>query len=199
MVKADQVKSAQKCVLGVAARVGVRQLVFMTDAKNIAQTVRSLELLPCGSVVIFRAYNNPDRKDCARFVLQHAHACGHLFLIARDVRLARILRADGVHLPEYMLRGTRPNFFGFNFVTAACHNLAALQRAARFSVDLALVSPAFQTQSHTDQQGLGVHRFARLVKNAPLPVAALGGVNVKTAGKLRGLGLMAVAGISGII
>jgi len=104
-----------------------------------------------------------------------------------------------VHLTEYMLSGIRPNFFGFSFVSAACHNLAALQRAAKFGVDLALVSPVFQTDSHPGQSGLGVHRFARLVSGAPILVAALGGVNTKTAGRLRGLGINAVAGMSAIV
>ena len=199
MVKADQVKNTQKPTISLAARAGVAHLVLMMDAADPTQAIEDVSRLPPRSVVVFRAYSDPDREIKARLLLSYAHAQSHLFLVAGDIALARKLGADGVHLPEYMLSHTRPNLFGFSFVSAACHNAIALRRAASLGVDLAIVSPVFATNSHPTQRPLGVHRFARMVHGARLPVAALGGINVRTVGQLSGLGIEAVAGMSGIV
>jgi thiamine monophosphate synthase len=119
-----------------------------------------------------------------------------IFLVAGDAALARRVKADGVHLPQYQLRGGRPA--GLKIVTAACHTRAALARAAAVGVDLALVSPVFATRSHAGAPALGPHRFARLIRGAAVPVAALGGITPQTAKRLRPLNVAGVAAIDGL-
>lgn len=199
MVKVDQHKKSEKAILGVLAKSGVRQLIFMTDAVDMAGTLNTVSGLPGNSVVIYRGYNDPNRAYVAALLCRAVQSAGQRFLVAGDVRLARGIGADGLHMPEYMLHRTRPNLFGFGLVTAACHSRSALRRASDLGVDAALVSPVFATNSHPGVRPLGLHRFARLVSGARVPVVALGGINPLTAGHLRALNLHAVAGMSSIV
>lgn len=194
MVKQDP----QTHAMNLRARAGVTCMILMTDSARLPEPEAIISKLPSGSIVIFRDYDRPDRGQYARQLREHAKACGHLFLVAGDVAFARSIGADGIHLPEYMVFQRRLNLFGFSYVTAACHSRRALCAAVKMGVDMALVSPVFATKSHPDAAPLGVHRLSRLMQGVDIPIAALGGINGRTAGQLKALGLSAVAGISGM-
>ncbi len=176
---------------------GGARLVFITDAARVPDPAGVIAKLPAGSIVICRDYKHGDRLGLALKLKTLCRKRRLVFLVAGDVALARTVGADGAHLPEHLLT-TRPNLMGFSFITAACHGRMALRRAARLGVDLALVSPVFETRSHEGAGALGLHRFARLVADAPLALAALGGVNVRSVKKLRPLNLAAFAAIDGL-
>lgn len=180
------------------AAAGVDQLIFMTDGARAANPERVVKRLPKGAMVILRDYDHADRLALAKMLRRACRAAGCLFLVAGDARLARRVGADGLHLPEYMVGRSHAGIYGFPLVTAACHSRRALQKAAAAGADLALVSPVFATDSHPDAAVLGVQGFAKLVRGAPLPIAALGGVNHSTAKKLRGLNIAAIAAISAL-
>lgn len=181
------------------AQSGVERLALMTDQHRLPAPEQAIARLPAGSIVILRDYGHPDRSAIARALRPMCRKAGCWFLVAGDAALARTVKADGVHLPEYMLRQRPLNLRGFALITAACHNRQALGRAARLGVDLAIVSPVFPTDSHPGAPVLGVHRLARLRHGQTMAVAALGGISTATAGRLRALNLSAVAGISGIV
>ncbi len=199
MVKFSTVKVGTAAARRLRVRAGVDKLVFITDANRMADPLNAIRRLPAGSLVILRDYDHLNRPQLAKEVSGICRQVGCWFVVAGDVSLARKTGADGLHLPEYMLRQPPLCWHGFRFLTAACHNRQSLERARRLGVDLALVSPVFPTQSHPGKTGLGIHRFARLIEHAGLPVAALGGVSRETAGYLQGIKIAAVAGISGIL
>ncbi len=176
---------------------GGARTIFITHSDRAPDPLSVVEGLPPGSIVICRDYDHCDRRQLATSLRAVTRARRQIFLVAGDVALARTVRADGVHLPEYMLRQPCPR--GFRFVTAACHSRAALKRAADMGVDMAIVSPVFPTRSHEGAPTLGVHRFSRLIQNAGLPVAALGGVKPTTAKKLHLFNLAGVAAIDGFL
>ena len=184
--------------LNLRAKAGVERLVLMTDSARLPNPDRAIAKLPSGSIVILRDYNHPNRMELAKRLRGICRNAGCWFLVAGDVRLARAVGADGLHLPEYMLRARPMNLNGFSLVSAACHSKQALWRAKAIGVDLAVVSPVFPTNSHPGAPALGIHRFARLVGGHKMPVAALGGQSLRTVGRLRGIKLAAIAGISGI-
>ena len=184
--------------LNLRAKAGVDRLVLMTDRKRLPDPDRAIAKLPAGSIVILRDYDHPNRMELAKRLRGICRNAGCWFLVAGDVRLARTVGADGVHMPEYMLWNSPLNLNGFSLVSAACHNKQALWRAKTIGVDLAIVSPVFLTDSHPGASALGIHRFARLVGGNKMAVAALGGVSKRTASRLRGIKLAAIAGISRI-
>ncbi len=180
------------------AHAGADRLVLITDMDRIPDPFSAVSALPPGSVVILRDYHHPRRAALAHALRRVCRQAGCWFLVAGDIRFARKVRADGLHVPEYQLFSKGFNRAGFRFVSAACHSRKALAAAVSRGIDLALVSPLFETASHPGQKPLGVHRFSRMTANLPIAIAALGGINFETAGALRGLKLSGVAGISGI-
>ncbi|MFC4346687.1 thiamine phosphate synthase [Kordiimonas lipolytica] len=198
MVKSEITLRAEGAAAKMVAALGGALPVFITHAGRVPDPLAVASGLPEGAIVIVRDYDHADRAALARSLREVTKERRQILLIAGDARLARAVNADGLHLPEHQL--VRPPVLtGFSFVSAACHSRAAMKRAAAIGADLALVSPVFETRSHAGAPCLGLHRFARLIKDAPLPVAALGGVNTGTAKKLRPLDLAAFAAIDGFL
>jgi 8-oxo-dGTP diphosphatase len=83
--------------------------------------------------------------------------------------------ADGVHLTatRLMAAARRP---ACDWVGASCHNAAELERARELGVDFVVLGPVAATPSHPHADILGWSRFARLIRDYPLPVFALGGM-----------------------
>lgn len=96
-------------------------------------------------------------------------------LVNGSAELARELGADGVHLTAARLAQlkSRPDL---ELVGASCHDEQELARAARLGADFVVLGPVQPTSSHPGMTGLGWNRFAQLVRDYPLPVYALGGL-----------------------
>lgn len=155
--------------------------------------------LPPGSAVVFRAFGSPDALAQGRRLMRVARQGRLKLLVGADADLALRLEADGVHLPERLaggarrLKGLRPGWL----ITAAAHSLAAARRARSFGADAAVVSAVFPSASPSAGAPIGPVRLAALVRQAGLPVYALGGVNDGTARRLLDAGVVGLAGIEG--
>jgi 8-oxo-dGTP diphosphatase len=109
-------------------------------------------------------------------VVRWAHAHSARVVINGDAVLAREVGADGVQLnsAQLMALTARPEM---ELVSASCHDRRELERAAELELDFALLSPVLPTLSHPGAPVLGWEVFARLLKDMPMPVYALGGVS----------------------
>lgn len=185
------------------AQAGGRRLpalILMTDQHRLKDPAAAIRRLPPGSAVIFRDYHHADRPALGAELRTAARAAQCLFLVAGDAVLARALAADGLHLPEQMASAPSPlpGAEHWPLITAAAHSGAALRQAAAKGAHAALLSPVFATGSHPDAESLGAGQFAALVRQAPLPVYALGGISDRNAAQLRGTGAIGLATISGL-
>jgi len=172
-------------------------LFFMTDATRIKNPEAVIAALPTGSAIIIRDYDIDNRKDHAKSLIKLAKSRGLITLVAGDAKLARRVRADGLHLPEYMLWQAAPVLTGFAFVTASCHSVKALKRAAALGVDASTFSPIYPTRSHVGAQAVGVSRLSATLKVPNIPaVIALGGITRERLRLLSYLPLLGIAGIS---
>lgn len=166
----------------------------------MAEPAADIARLEPGDAVIVRDYNARDRAGHARALRRMCRKRRLCLLVAGNARLARVIGADGLHLPESLVaapgwrRFKRPGWL----VTAAAHSRAAIARACACGVDAVLLSPVFPTASHPGGQALGLLRFARLVRWSPLPVYALGGISAATVRRLNGLSVAGIAGISAV-
>jgi len=157
--------------------------------------------LPAGAAVIYRAFGAKRAEAQGRALRKLARTRRLIFLVGADAELAARLDADGVHLPEGLmplaprLRQAHPNWL---FTTAA-HSPGAIAAAARLRLDAALVSTVFASESRSAGRPLGPTRFAALAREARLPVIALGGVDVATAGRLASSGAAGLAAIGGLM
>lgn len=146
----------------------------------------------------------PDRDPHARLALARALRAltrehGALLLINADVALARAVGADGVHLPERAIdpREARAQLGPHALVGASRHDAAGLARAAAAGADYATLSPVHAVAGKAPP--LGVAGFARLCRQARLPVYALGGVTVDDVAALREGGAHGVAVIREVL
>ncbi len=175
-------------------------VILMTDEARLPDPARVVAGLAPGTMAILRHYGDPDRARLAAELAGICRASGVLLSIAGDARLAAAIGAAGVHLPEQALRGGRRAAADSRLlVTAAAHSLPALRRAALAGADAALLSSVFATASHPGAPVLGPQRFARLVREAPLPVYALGGIDRRTAPRLAASGAVGIAAIGALI
>jgi 8-oxo-dGTP diphosphatase len=133
----------------------------------------------------------------ARRVVELAHEHEARVLVNGDEALARRCGADGVHLPSerLMRQKQRP---GTRIWAASCHDAAELAQAARFSADFVVLSPVLPTPTHPDAAGMGWEKFAGLVKNYPVPVYALGGMQPELLDTAMQHGAHGVSLLSGI-
>lgn len=109
-------------------------------------------------------------------VVRRAHSHGARVVINGDAILAREVGADGVQLnsAQLMALTARPEM---ELVSASCHDRRELDRAVELELDFVLLSPVLPTLSHPGAPVLGWEGFARLAKDLPMPVYALGGIS----------------------
>jgi thiamine-phosphate pyrophosphorylase len=183
------------------ASASLPPLLFLTDPRRTPDPARVAAGLPRGCGLVFRAFGAADARFVGRRLREIADARGLVLLVGADEALAQAIGADGVHLPERTIHRAGPihrRHPGW-IVTAAAHGRAAVVAAARAGADAVLLSPAFESASASAGRPLGPTRFAALARAAPVPVYALGGVNMKTAPRLLGSGAAGLAAIGGLI
>ena len=97
--------------------------------------------------------------------------------INSDVSLATEINATGVHFSsaQLMRLEAKPESL---LCGAACHNLAELEKAAQLGLDYVTLSPVNQTLSHPDADALGWPKFSQWLSDYPIPVYALGGMQM---------------------
>ena len=173
-------------------------LVLVTDQARLADPLTAALAMPSGSAILLRHYDAPNRHALAVELAKACHDRGLRLWVAGDLALARSVRADGLHLPELMVRGFRPPVTKSMIVTASAHSISAIRRAEKMGADAVLVSPVFRSKSHPDQAPLGPGRFRRLVGQAGVPVYGLGAIGPSNAGKLAHSGAAGIAAIGSV-
>ena len=161
-------------------------LVLFVD-RRLLDPLTVVENLPVGSAIMFRPYavDHPD------------------MVVAGDPKLADVLKADGLHLPEGIARhdvlapalAWRQRTGGW--LTMACHSPMALNHARHLKMDAVFISPVFPTESHPGAPALGPLRLAQWSRQCGIPVFALGGITVASRRRLIGCGVQGVAAIDG--
>ncbi len=171
--------------------------MFFTDPVRTPDPERVAAGLPRCAVIVFRTFGAADAEARALRLKTIARRRGLKLLIAQDAELACRIGADGVHLPERFaaragaLRRAHPGWL----VTSAAHSI----RAARASrAQAVVISPAFPSTSPSAGAAIGPARLAAWARAIQTPAYALGGLNVKTAGRARMTGVIGFAAVEGL-
>ncbi|MEH6814039.1 MAG: Nudix family hydrolase [Motiliproteus sp.] len=132
--------------------------------------------------------------------LCHAHKA--LLLVNGDFELAEEVGADGVHLSSTQLMSlNRQQLQQWRqrwpqaWIGASCHNEQELQKAAYIGVRYVSLSPVMATASHPETEAMGWQRFQQLVDKVPLPVFALGGMELDALDQVMQSGGQGIAAI----
>ena len=172
-------------------------LLILTDPYRTPDPAALAERLPSGVGLVYRAFGAADALAVARTLAATARRRGLVLLVGADAELAAACGAGGVHLPERLLaaaprlRARHPLWL----LTGAAHGARGLARARAARLDAALLSAVFPSRSPSAGAPLGPLRFARLTREARLPVYALGGVTAASAPRLRGTGAAGAAAV----
>lgn len=117
------------------------------------------------------------------------------FVINDDVELARMIRADGVHLGQGDMPPAKARevlgpqaIIGVTAFDPA--HFAALDPAV---VDYAGTGPFYPTKTDKGKPVLGAEKFARLVELSPVPVVGIGGITPENMGDVIKAGAEGVA------
>ena len=173
-------------------------LLFFTDPKRTPDIAAVAERLPRGAGIVLRTFGADGQ---AAQVAAIAKRRGLVLLIGADERLAASLGAGGVHLPERMapaipaIRARHPQWI----ITLAAHSSRAVRNAARLGADAVVLSAVFESASPTAGRPLGPLRLAAIARTSPIPVYALGGVNMKNARRLAATGVVGIAAVEGVL
>ena len=172
---------------------------LMTDTRRLPNPLKIIKFLPHDVTIIFRHYGHSRRKAIAHQLVAQAHRRNIAVLISGDFQLARRTLADGVHLPSHMLanKGVRliRNAPPYWLITAAVHNHRELKQASNLGVNAALLSPVFNTLTHSNRRSLGLIGLQRLTSVSLIPTFALGGIKFSTAIRLKNSGTVGFGGI----
>lgn len=117
--------------------------------------------------------------------------------------LTKPVSADGIHLNSRRLMSLSAQELELvkstrKLISAACHDVQQLERAAQLGVDFVTLSPVLRTQTHPDAEPLGWPRFTEWVQQARVPVYALGGMRPEHLPFARTAGAQGIAAIRGL-
>ncbi len=113
-------------------------------------------------------------------------------LVNDDEELARATGAHGLHLSSGRLMQLRQRP-PFARVAASCHRAEELAHAATLGLDFAVLGPVLPTPTHPEASGMGWDDFAHLIERSPLPVFALGGMQLESLETAREKGAHGIA------
>ena len=170
------------------------KLWLLSDERNDAVLDSALARMPRGSGFIYRHYHlpGPERLERFRALRRIAKAREATVVLADSALTATEWGADGIYGAPRALWPTRANLLHL----ATAHNAREIALANRFGADAVLLSPVFSTRSHAGGATLGPIRFRRLAQLSHAPVIALGGMNSRTATRLKWPRWAAIDGLS---
>ncbi|MEE8247847.1 MAG: thiamine phosphate synthase, partial [Alphaproteobacteria bacterium] len=93
-------KLALELNLSHPAGRGLPPLVLLSDSLRLPDPIAAAALLPSGSAVILRNYDDPGRAQLAARLAPLCRQRRLILLVAGDGRLAARVGAQGVHFPE---------------------------------------------------------------------------------------------------
>lgn len=174
--------------------------VTSTRAFGVVGQLELIEAaLQCGLKLIQVREPHMSRQELGRFVDQVcrlAKPWNSLVLINGVGGEGLAGLADGLHLrsDELMRLAVPP---AARWVGASCHTREELEHAASLGIDYAVLGSVHETNSHPGEAGMGWASFARLAKELPIPVFAIGGLGPADLDTARDAGAHGIAAIQG--
>lgn len=132
---------------------------------------------------------------------QAAADAGARFLINDRCDLALAVEADGVHLGQQDLpiQLARSILGAGKLIGISTHNEAQVSAAAQAGADYLGFGPIFPPSSKRDHEPVvGIEGLRRIRTLTALPIFAIGGITIETAGMIAGAGADGVAVIAAI-
>lgn len=139
-------------------------------------------------------------KDIALKIKPICKAHGVPLIINDNVKLAKEIDADGVHLGQNDLdiRAAREYLGADKIIGVSAHNVKEAQAAESGGADYLGSGAAFVTSTKTDAGAIDHKVLSDVAHSVRIPVVAIGGITGGNISRLEGLGLDGVAVVSAI-
>jgi thiamine-phosphate diphosphorylase len=172
-------------------RAALRGLYVITDERMAEQkSIENHERIARAAIeggakiVQLRAKSTPvaKRPGIARALRSLTRRAGVLFIINDDPQLAVEADADGVHLgpDDFSPREARRILGHDKIIGVSCGDVLEARAAFENSADYIGAGAIFSTRSKADAGApIGLENLRAIVSATPLPVAAIGGINLE--------------------
>lgn len=139
-------------------------------------------------------------KDIALKIKPICKAHGVPLIINDNVKLAKEIDADGVHLGQNDLdiKAAREYLGADKIIGVSAHNVKEAQAAESGGADYLGSGAAFVTSTKTDAGAIDHRVLSDVAHSVRIPVVAIGGITGGNISRLEGLGLDGVAVVSAI-
>lgn len=139
-------------------------------------------------------------KDIALKIKPICRAHGVPLIINDNVKLAKEIDADGVHLGQNDLdiKAAREYLGVDKIIGVSAHNVKEAQAAESGGADYLGSGAAFVTSTKTDASAIDHKVLSDVAHSVRIPVVAIGGITGGNISRLEGLGLDGVAVVSAI-
>lgn len=158
-------------------------------------------------LVQLREPNWPDGPDAEslhaafKLIRERCRAAGARLLVNNVHPVSWWYQADGVHLRSAYAATLqhRPDLPEGALLGVSTHTRAEITHAREIGADFAVLGSVLETPSHPGEPGLGWAGFAAGLRDAGLPVFALGGQSEDTRDTARANGAHGIAGIRAML
>ncbi|BBP46519.1 hypothetical protein THMIRHAS_18920 [Thiosulfatimonas sediminis] len=168
------------------------------DATDFSHKVRSL--LSQGIKLIQLRAKDLQAIDVVKLAqdnLGAVHQAGAKLMLNGTPEMLAQSMADGIQLASSQLFEYNRRPIGTDkLLGASVHNSAEIAQALKIGADFILLSPVLPTATHPDMDALGWEAFAEMVRETPVPVYALGGMQKALLDQAKKHGAQGIAAIS---
>jgi thiamine-phosphate pyrophosphorylase len=142
-----------------------------------------------------------DQIALARMLLPMARRHTARLCVHGDAALAQACGADGVHLPSGSNPAAARALLGAGkLIGVSIHTVPEAEGIDPATVDYAIAGPAFETASKPGYgPEIGRKGLAEIARAAPVPILAIGGLNVVRAAEVMAAGPIGIAVMGGVM
>ena len=176
------------------------RLLLITDRGQASQSIEDVMVAAAGGGcrwVSLREKDLDDTKQARLFqrLARGLRPLGVTVTVHGPAELARLVDADGVHLPDGMSAGAARRLLGSGkLVGVSAHSVAEAAQAVRDGADYISLSPIYTSASKPGYGPcLGIEGLAEIARRVDIPILALGGI---AAGNLAACVQAGAAGVA---
>ncbi len=143
-------------------------------------------------VVQYREKDAPaaQRLETARLIRGFSRESGTLFIVNDQLDIAILSEADGVHLgqDDVPIAAARSLLPPHMIIGISCSTLGEASEAARQGADYLGIGAVIATPTKEGYPVVGLEGLRRIADEVPLPIAAIGGVNLDNMAEMKAAG-----------
>ena len=149
-----------------------------TDGAYLKQLTYVASLHPKAMVLREKDLTEEKYEELAKVVIKLCEKAGTTLILHRFPEVVHHLGYDKLHLPLEMLKTIgRPE--GLTLLGTSIHSVEDAKEAGRLGADYVFAGNIFETDCKKGLQGKGVEFVRQICARCPVPVYAIGGMNLE--------------------